>query len=345
MPELKDKSSPKLVSVIVSNYNGRKYLAGCFQSLREQSYPTIELILSDDASSDGSVDLIRADFPEVKISINKKNSGLSVTSNQGALVAQGEYLFFFNNDTIAFPDLISNLVAALESEDAAGMAYPVPIPFDPNRDQEWEQEHTRRFMACGTNIYGYPCRALTADKIFYPDAGIFIRRSIFEEVGGFDDDFFLYGEDIDISWRVHLLGYKIVYVDAARFRHDSDCIRIEGNQVATTIARRALVERQVINMMLKYYSFRTLIWLFPRFLFLFSAEALYFLLVKFNYALFRQVYCQAIWWNITRWPATIKKRRAIQEIRKATDKEVMEKMYAGYAKLETVRRLGMPIVR
>lgn len=345
MRELKEEQSQKLVSVIVSNYNGKKYLDGCLNSLQEQTYPAIEIILSDDASSDGSVDLVKANFPDVKVTVNKINRGLAVTSNNGALLANGEYLFFFNNDTIAFPDLILNLVTAIERNQEAGMAYPVSLPFDPAQDNEWEEEHTSQFMACGTDIYGYPCRALTVDKVFYPDAGIFIKRNVFDEIGGFDNDFLLYGEDIDISWRVHLLGYKIVYVEEARFRHDSDCMRMEGDQVVTNISRRMLVERQVINMMLKYYSIRTILWLFPRFLIFFTAEALYFLFIRMNFTIFSQVYCNAIWWNIKRWPVTLKKRRIIQEIRVIDDRQVMEIMYHGYAKLETIRRLGVPVMR
>jgi len=141
-------SSRRPVSVIVTNYNGRRYLERCLTSLREQTYPAVEIILSDDASSDGSVELVRARFPDVKVTINPRNRGLAVTSNSGARIARGEYLFFFNNDTIAFTDLVARLAEALEADPRAGVAYPVSLPFDPADDAAWEEEHRERFLAC-----------------------------------------------------------------------------------------------------------------------------------------------------------------------------------------------------
>jgi len=335
----------KLVSVIVTNYNGKKYLDACLNSLLKQTYPNIEIIFSDDASSDGSVDFVRDHFPQIKLVANDRNSGLSITSNNGVQVTQGEYLFFLNNDTIAFPDLVTNLVAAIERDTNAAVAYPVPLPYDSSQDVEWNKSRKQAFAACGVDIYGYPCRALHKEKIFYPDAGIFIKREVFDQVGGFDPDFFLYGEDIDICWRIHLLRYKIVYVEEARFRHDSTCIQMENNKVVTNLRRRYLVERQVINMMLKYYRAKTLMLLFPKFLVLFTGEALFFLLVKLNHNMFSRVYLRALWWNIKNWSKTRKKRSIIQKIRKVDDLDIMKRMYYGYAKLETVRRLGIPVIR
>ncbi len=335
----------KLVSVIVTNYNGKKYLDACLNSFLKQTYSNIEIIFSDDASSDGSVHFVRDHFPQIKLVANDRNSGLSITSNNGAKVARGEYLFFLNNDTIAFPDLVANLVAAIERDTNAAVAYPVPLPYDSSQDVEWNKLRKQTFAACGVDIYGYPCRALHKEKIFYPDAGIFIKRQVFDEVGGFDPDFFLYGEDIDISWRVHLLGYKIVYVEEALFRHDSSCIQMENNKVVTNLRRRYLVERQVINMLLKYYRGKTLVLLFPKFLVLFTAEAFFFLLVKLNYNMFNRVYLRALWWNIKNWSKTRKKRSIIQRIRKVDDRDIMKRMYYGYAKLEAVRRLGIPVIR
>lgn len=334
-----------LVSVIVTNYNRKKYLKDCLISLLQQTYPNIEIIFSDDASSDGSPDFVKENFPQVKLVVNKKNSGLSITSNNGAREARGEYLFFFNNDTVAFPDLIANLVEAIEKDAAIGMAYPVQLPYDSSQDAEWNNLRKKGFSACGVDIYGNPCPALSEDKMFYPDAGIFIKREVFDKVGGFDPDFFLYGEDVDICWRVYLLGYRLVYADQARFRHDSHCRQIENNRVVTSLRRRALVERQVINMMLKYYRFTTLILLLPKFLLLFTAEALFFLLLRFNYKMFIQVYLSAVLWNIKNWPKTKKKRLYIQRIRRINDRDIMKKMYYGYAKLDGVRRMGIPVVR
>ncbi len=335
----------KLVSVIVTNYNGKKYLKACFDSLLKQTYPNIELILSDDGSTDGSVDAVRRDFPQVKISVNNKNSGLSVTSNNGAMLANGDYLLFYNNDTIAFSDFIEKLVASIEADTLNGVAYPFQLPYRQEDDSEYYRKHGNGFSACGADIFGNPCPALSTEKMFYPDAAIFIKRKVFNVVGGFDPKFFLYGEDVDICWRVHLLGYKIVYAPDAKFRHDSGCSQTENDRVVTSIKRRALVERQVINMMLKYYRLLTLLWIFPVFFILFTAEALFFLFVGLNFRMFFQVYLKAIWWNIVNIRETLAKRKAIQKIRVVSDRIMMGKMYKGYAKLDGIRRMGIPVIK
>lgn len=335
----------KKVSVIVTNYNGKKYLEACLNSLLKQAYPEVEIIISDDASSDGSVNFVRENFAQVKLTVNDKNSGLSITSNNGAKLATGYYLFFFNNDTVAFPDLISNLVEAIEKDPDAVVAYSVQLPYDKSLDDVWIKARERGFSACGADIYGNPCPALTKEKMFYPDAAIFIKRKVFDEIGGFDPDFFLYGEDIDICWRVHLMGYKMVYADNARFRHDSHCTQIENNKVVTSFRRRQLVERQVINMMFKYYRIGTLILILPKFILYFTAEALFFLILKLNYKMFFQVYLYAIWWNVKNWRRTWQKRQFIHKIRRKSDRDIMSKMYQGYAKLDGVRRAGIPVIR
>ena len=174
---------------------------------------------------DGSIDFVRENFPYVKVVVNDRNSGLSITNNKGASFAIGDYLFFFNNDTDAFPDLIRKLVSAIEEDERYGLVYAVQLPYDSSLDEDWYKKRSVGFSACGADIYGYPCPALSIDKIFYPDAAIFIKKEVFFEIGSFDPDFFLYGEDVDISWRVHLLGYKIAYVDEPLFRHDSNCMQ------------------------------------------------------------------------------------------------------------------------
>jgi len=221
----------------------------------------------------------------------------------------------------------------------------VQLPYDSSLDEDWYKKRSVGFSACGADIYGYPCPALSRDKIFYPDAAIFIKKEVFFEIGGFDPDFFLYGEDVDISWRVHLLGYKIAYVDEPLFRHDSNCMQTENNKIVTTLRRRSLVERQVINMMIKYYTLPTLLWLFLKFIVLFASEAFFFLIIKGNLKIFYKVYLMALWWNLKRLPVTLRKRSIIQKIRRISDREMMKKMYNGYAKLDGLKRHGVPVVK
>lgn len=332
-----------LVSVIITNYNGKKYLKNCVDSLKKQTYNNLEIILADDGSSDGSVDFIRQNYPEVILSINEKNSGLSITSNNGAQKAKGKYLLFYNNDTISFPDFIKEMIKVAEASEKTGIVCPIQLPYKPEDDAKMGE--AQKDIGVGSDIYGYICLAKDAGHIFYPDAAIFIRRDLFDKIGGFDPDFFLYGEDMDICWRVHLLGYKISPAPKAKFRHDSFCAQSEGGKFQTTIRRRYLVERQVINKMFKYYRWKTLIWLLPKFFMFYMAESFYFLIVKFNPRMFYEVYVKAIFWNMSKIKTIRKNRKYIQSIRKVSDKYILYLMYPKYRKLEVARSFGCPDVK
>jgi len=340
---MKNKKNSPLVSIIITNFNGEKYLKKCFDSLYKQKYKNIELILADGHSSDNSIKFVKTNYPKVKISRDEENLGLSYSSNNGAKLAKGEYLLFYNNDTISLPDFIKEMVKVGQSDKMIGVVCPLQLPYKAQDDNKRTDD--RLDTGVGSDIYGYICTAKDAGHIFYPDAAIFIRRSLFDLIGGFDNNFFIYGEDMDLCWRVHLMGYKVATAQKAIFRHDSFCALTNNGKIQTSHKRRLFVERQVICKMLKYYRGSTLIWLLPKFFFYYFLEALYFLIIKGNPRMFFDVYLKAVWWNVQRLQSTLKNRRNIQSIRVIDDKEIMKLMYPKYRKIEAVRRLGVPEIK
>lgn len=340
---MKNKKNSPLVSIIVTNFNGEKYLKKCFGSLYKQKYKNIELIFSDGHSSDNSVKYIKTHYPKVKISRDKENLGLSYSSNNGSKLAKGKYLLFYNNDTISLPDFIGSMVKVAQSDEKIGVVCPLQLSYNPQDDQKRTDDQLD--MGVGSDIYGYICTARDAGHIFYPDAAIFIRRSLFDLIGGFDNDFFIYGEDMDLCWRVHLMGYKVAAAPKAIFRHDSFCAITNNGKIQTSYKRRLFVERQVIQKMLKYYQATTLVWLLPKFFFFYFSEALFFLIIKRNPRMFFGVYLKAVWWNVQKLNSTLSKRYYIQSIRVIDDKEIMKLMYPKYRKIEAVRRLGVPEIK
>jgi len=238
-----------LVSVIITNFNGKKYLKSCLDSLLGQTYKNMEIILADDGSTEDDVEYVRKNYPSVILAVNEKNSGLSITSNNGAKKAKGDYLLFYNNDTISFPNFVEEMVKVADSSPEAGVVCPIQLPY--RSEDDAKMNDLQKEVGVGSDIYGYICMAKDAGHIFYSDAAIFIKTDLFQKIGGFDPDFFLYGEDMDICWRVHLLGYKIVPALEAKFRHDSFCAKTENGKFQTSHKRRYLVERQVINKLFK----------------------------------------------------------------------------------------------
>lgn len=341
---MKDNTNLPLVSVIISNYNGKKYLKNCFESLLSQTYLNIELIMADAPSTDGSAEYVKESFPRVVLSVGEKDLGLADMSNRGAKLAKGKYLLFYNNDTISFPNFIEEMVKVVEKDPKIGLVCPVQFPYLPEDDAKMTD--AQKDIGVGSDMYGYICTAKDAGHIFYPDAAIFIPKDLFDKIGGFDSNFNMYGEDMDLCWRVHLLGYKIEAAPEAKFRHDSFCAQKSGDgKVITSYRRRNMVERQVINKLFKYYTLGTLLKILPKFIMYYLAESLFFLIVRRDWKMFRQVYIEAILWNLNKVKSTLENRKYIQSIRTVDDKYITGLMYPKYRKLEAAMILGIPHVK
>lgn len=210
------------VSVIIPNWNGAAYLPTCLNSLRAQSYGDFELVVVDNASRDDSVQLLERDYPEVRIIPLSHNAFFSGAVNEGIRSSQGEIVILLNNDTEADPEWLSSLVEALDQQAQAGMATSKLLLFRkrdtihsagdfygidgvPGNRGVWEKDNGR-FDAC-EEVFG-ACAGAAA-----------YRRSMLEDIGLFDEDFQAYCEDVDLSFRAQLAGYRCIYVPEARIYH------------------------------------------------------------------------------------------------------------------------------
>lgn len=325
------RGASPLASVIIVNYNGEKYLKKCFDSLEKGTYRNFEIIFVDNGSKDGSVELVKQGYPRIKVIENKENLGLSIASNRGAALAKEEYLFFLNNDTISHPDLLSELVKTAENNPKIGVCACKNMTYD-------GREEVSLGLSC--DVFGFPFE--NEGPIFYADAGIFIRRSVFDEIGGFDEKLFLYGEDRDLCWRVLLQGYEIVGVPTAVFYHDSFCTHVstQGGYV-TNIRKRYLCEYNMIRSMLKNYSLGVLLLLFACYVVLTILEML-LLLFKGKLKVIFSVYLRAYWQNLLDFPDTLRYRHLVQKIRKVSDSFILSKMIKRSGKIHIFRKIGLP---
>ncbi len=214
----------KRVSVIIPNYNGRPYLPTCLSALDRQTYPreALEIILVDDASRDDSVAYVRETFPHVRVLPLERNSGLAVACNRGAAIARGEIIALLNNDTEVEPDWVAELVRALEEHPWAGAAASKMLLFDrrnvlhsagdmvgldgiPRNRGVWEEDRGQ----------------YDEDRVVFGGCGgaVAYRREVWEALGGFDEDLFMYLEDVDLAWRMQLRGWGTVFAPEARVYH------------------------------------------------------------------------------------------------------------------------------
>lgn len=219
---MSDTQNQPLVSVIIPNWNGEKYLPFCLDSLRQQTYSSLEAIVADNGSTDNSLVLLARDYPEVQVVALDKNRGYAGGVNAGFRAAAGQVLVAFNNDAEADRHWIEELVAALERHPEAGMATSRVRLFD-----------RRDHLHTAGDFYGLD--GIPGNRgVWQPDgptyaketwvfgaAGVAAayRRSMLDEIGLLDESFGSYLEDIDLSWRAQLAGYRCIYVPRAIVYH------------------------------------------------------------------------------------------------------------------------------
>ena len=211
------------VSVVVVNWNGAAWLPRCLEALRRQRGIQFETVLVDNGSTDGSVELVAASFPEVRIVRLPSNEGFAGGNNAGVRAARARLVAFLNNDTEADPGWLRALADALCATPHAALAASRIVFMDRPGVIDSAGDGWLRAGSGFKRGHGSAAGAWEdQDQVFGAcGAACMIRRDAFEAVGGFDEEFFLLFEDVDLSYRVRLAGWTCVYVPAARVLHAS----------------------------------------------------------------------------------------------------------------------------
>jgi hypothetical protein len=209
------------ISVIVVTWNGRRYLEACLSAIEAQQGVRVEAILVDNGSTDGTIEFVRARFPEVRIVGLPDNRGFAAGNNAGAREARAPLLAFLNNDTIADARWLQALRAGLEPE--AGFALVtsrIVYVHDPDVIDS-AGDGLFRWGGAFKRHHGEPAAAAAESREVFGVCGgaCLITKAVFDELGGFDEDFFASHEDVDLSYRARLRGYRCRYVADAIVRH------------------------------------------------------------------------------------------------------------------------------
>ncbi len=224
------------VSVVIVSYNSSETIGHCLASLYESSSPWLErVIVVDNLSSDGSIKLLEEHYPDVCLIKNRTNLGFSKACNIGAALARGQYLLFLNPDAFVDGGTIPELVSILDARANAGCCGPVvynqngiPDPacrrgFPTPWNALGRLFYLERLFPSSRTISSYSLHWLGFEREATVDcvsgACLCIRSSDFEALRGFDEDFFLFGEDIDLCKRLANLGRETWFVPTSRVRH------------------------------------------------------------------------------------------------------------------------------
>ncbi|MCB0084265.1 MAG: glycosyltransferase family 2 protein [Caldilineaceae bacterium] len=231
-PPLQDAHAPFL-SVIIPNYNGRRFLPALFSALQAQTFADFEVLLADDASTDDSVAFVEqfvqnaqeqnaASPLTVRILVNRRNVGFVSSCNMAADVARGRVLVLLNNDTEPESTWLAELARAICTNPQAGIISSKVLLFDertrlhtagdmmglnglPRNRGVWETDHGQ-YDHAPTIFSGSGC-------------GAAIRKDLWDSLGGFDEDFWMYLEDVDLAFRAQLLGWEACFAPTARLYH------------------------------------------------------------------------------------------------------------------------------
>lgn len=241
------------VSVVVANLDGRALLPDCLDAVAALRYPPelVETIVVDNGSRDGSLELVAERWPGVRRIALGRNLGFAGANNAGARAARGAYLALLNNDARPDGDWLAALVGAV---DEAGGTLCVGAKI-----LDWQGE-TVDFVGGALNLYGrafqlddgLPLEATPYDRphesLFACGGAMLIRRDLFLELGGFDDAFTAYFEDVDLGWRLWLAGYRVVFEPAAVTYHRKHGT---GGRLFPVERRYALAEANALRMLVK----------------------------------------------------------------------------------------------
>jgi GT2 family glycosyltransferase len=245
---MSDESPQPLISVIIVNYNGKNFLSDCLNSIFRQTYFPFEVIMVDNASHDGSVEYVQQNFPDVKMLNQSTNLGFAGGTNAGIRVAHGEFIFTLNNDTIADSHMLEEIVRPMQLDSRVGVCGS-KILLPDGRINSIAICISRSGAAWDRGM-GEPDHGQydIPEEVFGACAGAALyRRSMLEVIGLFDEDFFLFMEDVDLAFRAQLAGWKCMYVPTARVFHVHGGTTEPGSDISMYYVNRNLLWYAVKN--------------------------------------------------------------------------------------------------
>ena len=220
------------ISIIIVSYNTANLTLDCLASLPTTDELKKEIFVVDNSSTDNSVEMIAERYPQVSVIANQKNKGFGAASNQALKNCGGRYIIFLNPDTTVKPDTLRNAVAFMDANRHVGLAGAKILNPDGTPQESVSYRYPGEKFTSGetANLQGNIACVLGAFMI--------ARKELLDELHGFDEDFFLYGEDEDLAWRIREKGFSIGYIDNADVFHS-------GGQSEAGTPPIALIEKKI----------------------------------------------------------------------------------------------------
>ena len=321
-----------LISILIVNFNGLEFLKTCFDSLRNCSYPNLEIIFIDNCSTDNSIEFVKQEYPEVKIIQNEENYMFARGNNEGIKVANGKYICLLNNDVEVDPGFIEPVIETFEDHHEIGACQPKLLEIQ-------NRQHLEYTGACGGYIdwFGYTFLRGRIMNETEPDTGqydealplfwasgacLFLSKEALEDCGMLDEDFQLHMEEIDLCWRLRLTGWQIYSIPESRIWHHGGGTLDHNNP-----AKIYYNFRNNIFMLVKNLSVFNLITRLPL-RFLLDTIAFLRSLILFQNSMAAAI-INAYKWLLIHGRLIYRKRLIVQRQRRLSDKKILNLMYPG----------------
>lgn len=314
-PQLNGIHTP-VCSICIANYNGIAIIANCIESVLAQDcgFP-IEIIVHDDASTDGSSDLIRNRFPQVKLIASNENVGFCISNNRMAAIAGGQYLLLLNNDATLMPGVLAILL-----QNALSIGKPAILSL-PQYDAETGQLID---AGCFLDPFLNPVPNLDLkqkDVGMVIGACFWIPKVLWEELGGFPEWFGSLAEDMYLCCAARLAGYPVRLATGSGYHHHVGHSfgggKVKSERLTTSFMRRKLSERNKCYVMVLCYPTPILLTIFPLHLVLLLLEGLILSIVKCNIAILFKIYLGCIR-SLLLHLSLLQKQRAITQSHRST---------------------------
>jgi len=325
-------SERPLVSILIVNYNGLRFLQTMLDSLRNCTYSNLEIIFIDNCSTDNSIEFVKKNYPEVKIVENPENYMFARGNNEGIKIANGEIICLLNNDVEVDPGFIEPIIEVFEAHANIGACQSKMLEMT-------DRSHLEYTGACGGYIdwAGYPfLRGRIMDRT-EPDDGqydepaplfwgsgacLFVRKEALEGSGLLDEEFELHMEEIDLCWRLRLAEWGIYSIPASKIWHHgggtlnyNHPVKIYYNfrnnifMLAKNLSTKSLIIRLPIRLALDAIAF---------------VRSLLVMQFSMAFAILR-----AYGWLLSHIGLIFQKRKQVQRQRRAPDKKILDLMYPG----------------
>jgi GT2 family glycosyltransferase len=322
------------LAVVVVNWNGGDRLPHCLESLLASEPPPAEIMVVDNASSDGSA-VRAAELEGVRILDAGANLGFAAGANAGATATSAPLILFMNPDVRLEPNAPATLVALLGAEERVGVVGP----------EVRNPDGTLQNRGLVIDPTGHPTGATSDDLFFVSGCALVVRRELFEKLGGFDDDYFMFAEDLDLCWRAQLLGWTVKVVPSAVVFHEGGASLSGGylrsGELHTNTVRLYLRERNTLAAVLTNYGAARSLTMASARILMGAVEALVFAVRGQLDA--SGAYLRALAWVVRHAAPIAAKRRRVQRSRIVSDRE-LSGIVNRLVKLDVVRMSGLPTV-